>query len=113
MKNNTTSTLQQLKEIIVKAVPEVKGVCSTHSYHHGDCFACACGSRPIQLADVLRAIEKLPEEDYFKCYLAGGNGELTMRYDLPGTRIDTSWNLAKNLDDQEPAVHEFLLSVIS
>jgi len=100
---------EKAKQRIQELVPEVKGVCGEHDYHHVGCVSCNINRKTITLTIVLRAIEKVAKGT---SYFVDTQGDFHEWF-APKGRLDlrtvTYWNLAKdNYDDQSDETKRFI-----
>ena len=103
----TSQKLQAVREAVTKAVPSIKSHCPSCG---GAVFGESC--RPIRLADVLAAMEKV-EADYF-IDMSGTfvKQNTTLDGDAP-ERTDYKWNLLDDdLSHQTPETIDFLYEIL-
>lgn len=120
------AALEAVRAKVIEAVPEIveaHEACGGRGWYAEGTSArsiCACrtgkvDTRPITLADVLRAMGDEPGEEGVVLNTAGDMCVMTLvdgeaMRKAPGTIV--RWNLALPLDEQEPEVIEFLAKVL-
>jgi hypothetical protein len=102
--------LEELKEKIADYVEGIRTPIGCPESPIGLCFE----HRPIQLADVLLAIEKTFKENWGKYVELGTieNGKLLFCWDKETDNEYAYWNLSTDLDGQSEEVKEFLYKII-
>lgn len=109
-----TNKLTELKEAIQRAVPDTMELVEWCAWHdratEKSCKDCLHMERPLELADVLRALQnndKAPVGVDVNGYFLDCDDDMKEWWQL-----DLRWNLAETLDDQTPEVWDFLHGII-
>lgn len=112
------STLESVKKKIIEAVPEIFSEnCPTCGYDGlwNATYTEDKGHRPIQLADVLMAIDKnIPSDISLPIRIAVDNeGFITTYFEDDCVEQACYWDLRQDLDNQPQEVIDFLNELLS
>jgi len=112
----TPQQTQEVKNKIIEAVPEIRyKVCPVCEQRAGLSGYCKCGAflkekeitRPIQLADVLRAIGIIKDSSW----VIDAIGRIYNQF--PSESLHCDWDLSKDFDGQSDETKEFLYNILT